>query len=101
MTRITSVAVVALIIAGAGPVAAAERPNVLVILTDDMRWDAIGVVQKEQGKGALYPWFKTPNLDRLANEGVRFKNALCTTSLCSPSRASFLSGQYANRHKVL
>lgn len=85
----------------AGPAVAAERPNVLVVLTDDMRWDAIGVVQKEQGKAALFPWFKTPNLDRLASEGVRFTNAFCTTSLCSPSRASFLSGQYAHRHKVL
>jgi len=80
---------------------AAERPNVLVVLTDDMRWDAIGVVQKEQGKAALFPWFKTPNLDRLAAEGARFTNTFCTTSLCSPSRASFLSGQYAHRHKVL
>jgi N-acetylglucosamine-6-sulfatase len=80
---------------------AAERPNVLVILTDDMRWDALGVVQREQGKDALFPWFKTPNLDRLAAEGTRFTNVFCTTSLCSPSRASFLSGQYAHRHKVL
>jgi arylsulfatase A-like enzyme len=80
---------------------AAERPNVLVILTDDMRWDALGVVQQEQGKAALFPWFKTPNLDRLAKEGGRFTNAFCTTSLCSPSRASFLSGQYAHRHQVL
>jgi arylsulfatase A-like enzyme len=80
---------------------AAERPNVLVILTDDMRWDALGVVQREQGAAALFPWFKTPNLDRLAAEGVRFTNVFCTTSLCSPSRASFLSGQYAHRHKVL
>lgn len=77
------------------PAVAAEQPNVLVVLTDDMRWDALGVVQKEQGKAALFPWFKTPNLDRLASEGVRFSNAFCTTSLCSPSRASFLSGQCA------
>jgi len=83
------------------PAVAAERPNVLVVLTDDMRWDTIGVVQKEQGKAALFPWLKTPNLDRLASEGARFTNAFCTTSLCSPSRASFLSGEYAHRHKVL
>ena len=38
----------------AGPAAAADRPNVLVILTDDMRWDTLGVVQKEQGKAALF-----------------------------------------------
>ena len=99
MIRI-AIAVAAILLA-VSPVAVAERPNVLVILTDDMRWDAFGAVQKEQGKAALFPWFKTPNLDRLASEGVRFANVFCTTSLCSPSRASFLSGQYAHRHKVL
>jgi N-acetylglucosamine-6-sulfatase len=76
-------------------------PNVLVILTDDMRWDALGVVQREQGDRALFPWFKTPHLDRIAAEGVRFANMFVTTSLCSPSRASLLSGQYAHRHGVL
>lgn len=77
------------------------RPNILVILTDDMRWDALGVVQREQGIQALFPWFQTPHLDRLAAEGARFANAFVTTSLCSPSRASLLSGQYAHRHQVL
>ncbi|MFO0875901.1 MAG: sulfatase [Gemmataceae bacterium] len=93
------VPVVALLLAAS--VQAADRPNVLVILTDDLRWDALGVVQKEQGRAALFPWFRTPHLDRLATEGARFRNAFCTTSLCSPSRASFLSGQYAHRHRVL
>lgn len=79
----------------------ARQPNVLVILTDDQRWDALGVVQREMGDQALFPWFKTPNLDRLAMEGARFANAFVTTSLCSPSRASLLSGQYARNHKVL
>ena len=96
-----SAAVLAAFLIVTGPAPAADRPNVLVVLTDDMRWDALGVVQKEQGKAALFPWFKTPNLDRLAAEGVRFANAFCTTSFCSPSRASLLSGQYAHRHKVL
>ncbi len=80
---------------------AANRPNVLVILTDDQRWDALGIVQRELGDGALFPWFQTPNLDRLAAEGARFANVFVTTSLCSPSRASFLSGRYARAHKVL
>ncbi len=53
------------------------------------------------GKEALFPWLQTPNLDRLAAEGARFTNAFVTTSLCSPSRASLLSGRYARRHKVL
>jgi arylsulfatase A-like enzyme/sugar phosphate isomerase/epimerase len=80
---------------------AAKRPNVLVILTDDQRWDALGVVGREQGDRALFPWFRTPNLDRLAAEGARFSNVFVTTSLCSPSRASLLSGRYARAHKVL
>jgi len=77
----------------APPVCAAEKnPNIVFILTDDHRWDAIGV------KG--HPFVETPNMDRLANEGILFENAFVTTSLCSPSRASFLTGQYASRHSV-
>ncbi len=77
------------------PLHAAERkPNFLFILTDDQRWDALGVVQREQGARARFPWFKSPNLDRLAAEGVRFRNAFVTLSLCAPSRAAFLTGRY-------
>ncbi len=68
------------------------RPNVLFILCDDLRADAMSC--------AGHPHLKTPNIDRLADDGVRFKNAFCTTSLCSPSRASILSGVYAHTHKV-
>lgn len=96
-----AVALLLLVFVLACPALAADRPNVLVVLTDDMRWDALGVVQREQGASALFPWFKTPHLDRLATEGARFTHAFCTTSLCSPSRASYLSGQYAHRHQVL
>lgn len=76
------------------PASAAEtgRPNVLFILTDDQRWDAIGL------GGSRH--LRTPNLDRLGKEGVYFRNAFCTTSLCSPSRASILSGLYAHAHGV-
>lgn len=69
-----------------------KPPNVVFILTDDQRWDCLGV--------AGHPFLKTPNLDRLANEGARFANAFVTTSICSPSRASFLSGLYAHQHGV-
>ena len=90
------------VLVGAAPFAAAAepRPNVLVILTDDMRWDAIGAVQRDEGQRALFPWFETPHLDRLVREGCRFKAAFVTTSLCSPSRASLISGRYAHRHGV-
>ena len=50
---------------------------------------------------AGHPFLETPNLDRLAREGVVFENCFVTTSLCSPSRASILSGQYAHLHRVL
>ena len=70
----------------------ARKPNVLFILTDDQRWDAISL------SGTKQP--QTPHIDRLGREGVYFKNAFCTTSLCSPSRASILSGLYAHSHGV-
>jgi arylsulfatase A-like enzyme len=89
------------LVAGFWAGSASGAPNVLVILTDDQRWDAVGVVQRELGAKALFPWFETPNLDRLAVEGARFRNVFATTSLCSPSRASLLSGVYARRHKVV
>lgn len=85
----------------------AAKPNVIFIYTDDQRFDALSVVQNEQGKAARFPWFKTPNLDRLAAEGVRFRNSFVTNSLCSPSRSAFLTGKYnhlngiANNHTEL
>jgi len=72
--------------------ASGSRPNLIFILTDDQRWDALG--------SAGHPFFQSPNLDRLAREGVRFSNTFVTTSLCSPSRATFLTGLYPHRHGV-
>jgi arylsulfatase A-like enzyme len=69
-----------------------EHPNVLFILCDDIRWDHLSC--------AGHPYLKTPNIDRIANEGVHFRNMFCTTSLCSPSRASIISGLYAHTHGV-
>ncbi len=69
-----------------------KKPNILFILSDDHRWDAMSCMG--------HPVIKTPNMDRIAREGVLFKNAFVTTSLCSPSRASFLTGQYAHHHGV-
>lgn len=84
-----------------GGIQAAEtRPNFLFILTDDQRWDCLGVVQKEQGEKARFPWLKTPNLDKLAADGVRFRNAFVVNSLCSPSRASFLTGMYGHQNGI-
>ena len=66
-----------------------ERPNVLFIMSDDHAAHAISAYG-----GRLAEIAPTPNLDRLANEGALFKNAFCTNSICSPSRACVLTGQY-------
>ncbi len=68
------------------------RPNFLFILADDHRWDHLSAMG--------HPFLETPNLDRLAAEGVLFENAFVTTALCGPSRASFLTGRYARAHGV-
>jgi len=95
--RAAAVAALALLIAVAGcrrapAVETPRRPNILFVLLDDLRADALGY--------AGHPHVRTPNIDRIAGEGVNFRNAFCTTSLCSPSRASLLSGVYAHRHGV-
>lgn len=69
------------------------NPNIIFILVDDMRWDEFG--------NAGHPYLKTPHIDRLASEGFKFTNAFCSTPLCSPSRASFLTGQYAHHHGII
>ncbi len=86
---------------GAGAVGGAEtRPNLLFIYTDDQRYDAVGVVQQEQGEKGRFPWFRTPHMDRLAADGVRFRNAFVVCSLCAPSRAVNLTGRYNHLNGV-
>ena len=68
--------------------------NIIFILSDDHRYDFMGFTGK-------VPGLKTPNLDRIANEGAHFENAFVSTALCSPSRASILTGQYAHTHTVV
>ena len=87
------VAVVLLLLAAVVPGLADERPNIVFILIDDQRYDAASALG--------HPFLETPHLDRLIERGVLFENAFVTTSLCSPSRASILTGQYAHRHGVL
>lgn len=77
---------------GAVAASAAEKPNVLYILCDDLRPESVGCLGSKH--------VKTPHIDALAKRGVIFSNAFCTTSLCSPSRASILTGLYAHRHGV-
>ncbi len=71
-----------------------KQRNVIFILSDDHRYDYMGFTGK-------VPWLKTPNMDKLANEGAYMKNAFVTTSLCSPSRASILTGQYSHVHTIV
>ena len=78
----------------------AERPNFVFLIADDHRYDAMSCVQHEQAEAGRFPWFKTPNMDRLAAEGTRFRNSFVTLSLCSPSRACFLTGQYGHRNGI-
>ncbi len=73
--------------------AVGKNPDILFILVDDLRWDALSF------KG--HPYVKTPNIDRLREGGASLENAFCSTSICCPSRATFLTGTYANRHGVI
>ena len=67
-------------------------PNVIFFMTDDQRWDGLS--------RAGNPYFKTPNMDRIANEGAYFTNAFVTNSLCGPSRATCLTGKYSHNTGV-
>ena len=58
-----------------------KQPNIVVMLVDDLRWDELG----DTG----HPFVRTPHIDRIAHEGVRFRNAFCTTLLCSPASLAF------------
>jgi arylsulfatase A-like enzyme len=98
--RISRVAVLTTLLVGAIARAESRRPNFILIYTDDQRYDAMGVVQVEQGDKGRFPWFKTPNMDRLAREGMRFRNAFVVNSLCAPSRVNFLTGRYSHLNGV-
>ena len=91
----TSAALIALLLAWIPTAVSGERetrpPNIIFVLVDDLRWDTFGHLG--------YP-IHTPEIDRLAREGVRFENAFVASSLCSPSRVSFLTGVYPHVHGV-
>ena len=72
----------------------ANPRNVIFILSDDHRYDFMGFTGK-------VPWLETPNMDRMASEGAYCPNTFVTTSLCSPSRASILTGMYTHTHTVV
>lgn len=72
---------------------AAQPPNIVVILVDDLRWDELGCTG--------HSFARTPNIDRISREGAKFRNAFCTNPLCSPARASLLTGLYTHHHGIL
>lgn len=71
---------------------APAKPNIIFLLTDDQRWDALGAMGNQR--------IQTPNLDKLAKGGLMFRNGYVTTSICCVSRASCLTGQYESRHQI-
>jgi len=70
----------------------ARLPNFVFILTDDQRFDSMGCAGNRL--------IRTPNIDRLAASGARFRNHFVTTSICCVSRASIFTGQYERRHRI-
>ena len=91
MKKLIPLLAVSLFALGQAPAEAAKRPNILFMMSDDHATEAIS---------AYGSWLKdychTPTLDRLAAEGMRFTNVCCNNSICSPSRASIISGQYSH-----
>ena len=75
------------------PIPKARPRNVVFILSDDHRYDAMSFMDHQ--------FAQTPAMDRMAAEGAHLANAFVTTSLCSPSRASILTGLYTFRHRVI
>lgn len=76
-------------LAFAGVLQSAERPNILLILVDDLAWSDLGCYR--------HPWHRTPHLDRLAGQGIRYSNAYAPAPICSASRASLLTGKTTAR----
>ncbi len=78
------------------PVVSKSKPNILFIMSDDHTWQAVGAYESRFSK--LNP---TPTIDRLASEGMVFDNAFCTNSICTPSRACIMTGQYPHVNGAL
>jgi N-acetylglucosamine-6-sulfatase len=70
-----------------------NRPNIVFVITDDLRHDYLGCTG--------HPFARTPNIDRVAREGVTFTNFFTAVPLCSPSRACFLTGLYPHAHRII
>src|ERR1051325_8223901 len=71
----------------------AAKPNIVLIISDQFRGDCVGAM-------GLNPMNLTPNLDRMASNGVLFRSAFCNQPVCAPARASIFTGQYPAKHGV-
>jgi arylsulfatase A-like enzyme len=72
-----------------------SRPNILFIMSDDHSYNALSCYN-----GILSKVLPTPNIDRIADQGIRFDNCFVTNSLCAPSRATILTGKYSHLNKL-
>ena len=72
-----------------------DRRNIILVLSDDHRYDFMSFMKEAP------EFLETPNMDRMARQGAHLANAFVSTSLCSPSRASILTGQYMHNHRIV
>lgn len=97
-TRILTLTFIAIIVGSSSVLAEIQaklQPNIVFIMADDHALEAVS------SYGAwLKDYSKTPNIDRLATEGIRFTNFFCDNSICSPARATYLTGQYSHKNGV-
>ena len=86
MNMTTIVNTFLLLVAICSMASADERPNIILIIADDMNWNDCGAYG--------HPSIRTPNIDSLARDGLKFNHAYLTVSSCSPSRSSIITGKY-------
>ena len=82
-------------------VTSSNKKNVILIVTDDVRYDALQYAQTDSIRINRFPYVLTPNLDFLASKSTNFTNAFTVMSICSPSRASILTGIYPHQHGIV
>ena len=91
----TGISTAALSLSAVAAFAADGRPNILYIMSDDHSFQTIGVYAS-----VLKDYVNTPNIDRIANEGVKMENCFVTNSISTPSRAAILTGQYSHHNQL-
>src|SRR5450631_4262696 len=89
----TSAGAAAMARAAGAQTGGANRPNIVLVISDQFRWDCVGAM-------GLNPMNLTPNLDQMAARGVLFRQAISNQPVCAPARASIFTGQYPSKHGV-